>query len=239
MGLWRRDRHQDSAAAPADLTGSNPLLLEHRSRPEPTPADVAALTARYAFAIPTDRALATIQLHSPHGVVEIGAGTGYWASLLHGLGVPVVAYDLAPPMSPDNKWFHSSAAWCDVLQGDETAVDQHAERTLLLVWPTRDEVWPAQALTRFHAVGGRTVVYVGEGPGDKTGDLRFHALLGAHEHCLACTYGVLDLACVCGTSPLWRHVETVSLPHWPGHHDDLHVYVRRDPPGTPIGRRSR
>ncbi|MDO8391546.1 MAG: hypothetical protein Q7V57_13785 [Actinomycetota bacterium] len=235
----RRQRHQDTAAQQADVTGSNPLLLEFRARLEPTHADVEALTARYAFAIPTDRALAAIQRYSASGVVEIGAGTGYWASLVRALGVPIDAYDPAPPMSADNKWFHSSAAWFEVQPADETVVAQHGDRTLLLVWPTRDQTWPADALEQFLAAGGRTVIHVGEGPGGRTGDARYHALLGGYVHCVACTYGAHDLACVCGTQARWQQVDRVSLPHWPGHHDDLFVYSRRDVPGEPLGPRGR
>ena len=235
---WRRGRrHHDEVGQPADATGDNPLLLWSLRHPEPTPAEVEAITAQYAFAIPTDRALAAIVQHSPHGVVEIGAGTGYWASLVHDLGVPTVAYDPAPPMSPDNKWFHSSSAWFDVQQGDETVVALHSDRTLLIVWPTRDQTWAGDALHHFHTAGGRTVIYVGEGPGGRTGDARFHALLGASDHCVACTYGAHDLACVCGTQALWRQVQHIALPHWPGHHDDLLVYSRRDVPGAPLAPR--
>lgn len=241
MAWRRRQRREDTTASIADLTGDNPLLLEYRARTdagaEPTPAEVEALTAQYAFAIPTDRALAAIQRHSSHGVVEIGAGTGYWASLVHAAGAPIVAYDPAPPMSPDNKWFHSSTAWFEVQQADETVVAQHAARTLLLVWPTRDQTWPAVALDCFLDAGGRTVIYVGEGPGGRTGDARFHALLGGYDHCVACTYGAHDLACVCGTQPRWQRVDGVALPHWPGHHDGLAVYVARDQPGAPLAPR--
>jgi hypothetical protein len=64
--------------------------------------------ARYGFAVPTDDALSRIQAVSPDGVVEIGAGTGYWARLLHDRGVDIEAYDVAPPSpagSPANRWF--------------------------------------------------------------------------------------------------------------------------------------
>lgn len=239
MAWWRRQGQDDSAALIADLAGDNPLLHEFRRRAEPSHAEVEALIAQYAFAIPTDRALAAIQRHSPGGVVEIGAGTGYWASLLAAAGVAIDAYDPAPPMSADNKWFHSSAAWFDVRAADETVVEQHGDRTLLVVWPTRDQTWPADALDRFLAAGGRTVIHVGEGPGGRTGDARYHALLGGYDHCVACTYGAHDLACVCGTQARWQQVDRVALPHWPGHHDDLFVYSRRDQPGEPLGPRGR
>jgi hypothetical protein len=189
-------------------------------------ATVDRLTITYAFAIPTDQALAAIARHSPGGVVELGAGTGYWASLLAANDVDVVAYDRAPAQSADNKWFHSSDEWFPVQAADETVVDRHADRTLLIVWPTRDETWPGDALERFHTAGGRTVIYVGDAPGGPTGDDRFHRLLGDLDHCVACDYGVLDRPCVCDVPTHWAKVAHVALPHWPGRHDDLLVYRR-------------
>jgi hypothetical protein len=223
----RRKRTTASSEPPVhelELAGSNPLLLAYVSNPSPTVDEVDALTARYAFAVPTDAALHVIARVSPTGVVEVGAGTGYWASLLREIGVDTVAYDPAPPGSPSNTWFHSSAAWFPVEQADETVVQRHPQRTLLIVWPTRNEAWAADALRDFGAAGGTTVVYVGEGVGGRTGDVSFHRLLGEVDQCLACTYGVLDLACVCDIVPVWRRTESVALPHWPGHLDDLHVY---------------
>jgi hypothetical protein len=227
MSVSRRGRRSDRSSAPAVFDGSNPLLDEWRRSDGAADAErLASLCATFAFAIPTDSALRVIAAHSPAGVVELGAGAGYWASLLDQLGVDVVAFDRAPPLSPDNKWFHSSTPWFRVQRGDELVVAQHAARTLLLVWPTRDETWAADALTHFHGAGGDSVIYVGEGPGGRTGDATFHALLGATDGCLACRYGVLDVVCTCGVTALWRQVDSVVLPHWLGQRDDLHVYRR-------------
>ena len=238
MSWWRGRADVGQAPDAMDFGGSNPLLVEFLSLRDldsgSTATQIDELIATYSFAIPTDRALEAVQRHAPYGVVEIGAGTGYWASLLYARGVPTVAYDVAPPMSPDNKWFHSSTGWFDVQEGDETMVAHHADRALLLVWPTRDQTWPADALDHFSAAGGRTVIYVGEAAGQSTGDARFHALLGGYERCLACAYDAPDLACVCGIRPMWRQVEHTALPHWPGRNDDLYVYGRREPPGSAL-----
>jgi hypothetical protein len=82
-------------------TGWKSALSGHRPRrcgarvtfPAPRPQ----WTASYTLSVPTEPALGAIAEASPHGVVEVGAGTGYWARLLHDCGVDVVAYDLAPP----------------------------------------------------------------------------------------------------------------------------------------------
>ena len=41
--------------------------------------------------------------HSP--LVEVGAGTGYWAALLRGRGARVFAYDRDPPPAPCTAYY--------------------------------------------------------------------------------------------------------------------------------------
>ena len=50
----------------------------------------------YAWSVPCEEALRSIAQASPNGVLELGAGTGYWASLLRSRGVPVACYDRVP-----------------------------------------------------------------------------------------------------------------------------------------------
>ena len=211
--------------------GGNPLLdAYHRvgGRLGPGGAERDAVIARYGFAVPSHEALTVVARSAGDGLVELGAGTGYWARLLHERGVDVVAYDRFPPPSRENRWFARSIPWFPVGAADETVVARHVERTLLLVWPTRKEVWAARAVELFHAVGGRRLIFVGEGPGGRTGDDSLHALLGALDRCWTCAYGINDAPCVCDVRPLWQLSATVHLPHWEGLYDDLHVYERID-----------
>lgn len=182
--------------------------------------------ATFAFAMPTEPALRAVAAASPDGVVEVGAGTGWWARLLHDRGVDVVALDVAPPPSPDNPWFAGVQPWYPVRVGDEGAVERHARRTLLLVWPTRAEDWGAAAVARFAAAGGRAVAFVGEAVGGRTGDDRLHALLGELDRCWSCAYGTTTSACVCGVRPAWRRTTTVPLPDHGA--DELRLYARDD-----------
>lgn len=215
----------------------NPLFDAYQRVGADPRADLDAarseLIARYGFAIPSDEALDAIGVVSPNGVVEIGAGTGYWAGLLHERGVDVVAYDQEPPPSAGNAWFAGSRPWHPVERGDHLAGARHPDRTLLIVWPTRNETWAAAAIDAYHQAGGSAVAYVGEGPGGHTGDDVFHARLGQLETCAQCAYGSTCSPCVCGITAQWQHTHTVALPQWPGFHDDLHVFVRRDVPGRP------
>ncbi len=227
-------RSSEDAPSEGD-PGWNPALdLYRRMMAEPGGGEhtVEAAIAGHSFAIPTASALGAIAQVSPSGVVELGAGTGYWARLLSDAGVDVLAFDVAPANTPESRWFDSTEPWYPVSVGDEASVAAHPDRTLLLVWPTRDETWPADALDLFHEAGGSTVVYVGEPAGGRTGDDRFHARLGNHDHCHACAYGVVTVPCICDIEPQWERQRSVDLPRWPGHDDDLYVYVRRGAPST-------
>jgi hypothetical protein len=174
---------------------------------------------RYSWAVPNGAALDAIAKHSPKGVVEIGAGGGYWAKMLRDRGVDVIAYDPAPPGRGEPEW-HSGKAWSEVLLGDHTAVLGHPDRTLLTVWPSCSEGWAAAALELF---SGDTVVYVGEGPGGCTADDRFHSLLGEHSGCW-CFSGECD--CTPAPEPLFGEVDSVDIPQWWGIHDRLKIYKR-------------
>lgn len=156
------------------------------------------LVMKYSWAVPTDEALDTIKRHSENGLVEIGAGTGYWAGLLRARGVDVVAYDLQPYDS-----YNADGQWSEVLRGGQSKVREHPDRTLFLCWPPYNRPMAREAL-RYYA--GDTLVYIGEGYGGCTGDDRFHRQLNLH----------------------WSEVEDVGLPQWYGIHDGLMVYKRKE-----------
>lgn len=209
-----------------ELAG-NPLLEEHgRVGPVHRQHPLRQQLVRsYAYGIPNDDALDAIAAVSPAGVVEVGAGTGYWARLLHDRGVDVLAYDRWPPGSGSNR-FVDDVAWFPVQRADATIVAQHPQRTLLLVWPTWNETWPAEATAAFHDAGGTCLVYVGEGPGGLTGDAVLHAQLGIHGACLACSLGVADVACVCDVPVRWRATARVAIPQWVDAEDSCIVFER-------------
>ena len=199
-----------------------PLLVAEARASGNQPLE-AEILRRYGFAVPTEAALDAIVACSPRGVLELGAGTGHWAALLARRGVDVVAYDVAPPPSPANAWFAGVQPWHHVHPGDERVVEECAERSLLLVWPTRNETSASDAIDEYHAVGGDHVFFVGEGPGG-TGDSGFHARLGETAGCIACAYGVADVACTCGINAHWTRTSRTALPRWHGSETALHVY---------------
>ena len=208
-----------------DPVGNPYLDAFERWRATPHDPEVREdLTRTFGFAIPDVDALLLIENHAPVGVIEIGAGTGYWARMLADRGVDVVAFDIAPPPSEANAWFAGEEPWFPVAAGDHSMVESFAERTLLLVWPTRNEDWAADAAQRYLEVGGQRLVYVGEPPGGRTGDLRLHALLDLVAACLACAYGVTNVPCTCSVVDRWRLLSEIPLPSWDGRDDRMYVF---------------
>ncbi|MGH8008268.1 MAG: hypothetical protein ACREQ3_14830 [Candidatus Binatia bacterium] len=209
--------------------------------------DGSELRKRYSYAVPSEPALDTIIAHSPTGVVEIGAGSGYWAMLLQRRGVDVVAYDPEPPGHLRRHWYrrpgglsnlamcqelptwHSGKAWTAVHEGDHTKAAEHPTRTLLMCWPSYDEPWAAWAVECYM---GDTVIYVGEGSHGCTADDRFHALVGDRPYCRHYDNDGNEASCEpdCPSllPPLFAEVAEVEIPQWSGLHDRLVVYRRLD-----------
>jgi hypothetical protein len=132
------------------------------------------LCHKYSWAVPTIGALQRIAALGP--VVEIGAGTGYWAYLLRELGVDVLAYDIAPAGAPGckNGWHGDATSWTKVVKGGPERAAYCPERTLFLCWPPYSNPMAYHALKCYQ---GNTLVYVGEDSYGCTGDEAFHDLL--------------------------------------------------------------
>lgn len=216
---------------PAAPSIGNPYLDAYwRRREDVSAPGQTELLPRFGFAVPDERALRLIADHSPCGALELGAGTGYWARLLHERGVDVIAHDIAPPPSSESRWFAGQQPWFPVQEGDERVVTAYPERTLLLVWPTRNEDWAADAAQLHLSNGGKRLAYVGESPGGRTGDLRLHAVLDLVGRCVACAYGIDSVPCTCGVTSRWRLLDQVPLPSWNDSDDQLYVFGPPDEP---------
>lgn len=155
----------------------------------------------WGFAVPNSEAIHAIAHLGT--IVEMGAGTGYWAKLLSEEGAQVEAYDKAPPGegSRNTYRFKHSPRHFDVREGDESLLPSLKADVLLLVWPCYDTPFAYRCLRRFT---GKYVAYVGEGPGGCTADDRFHERLRAR----------------------WTSIVDVRIPNWDGIHDYLEVFQR-------------
>jgi len=159
------------------------------------------LRSRYAFAIPTTKAISYIVENTPGKVMEIGAGNGYWAKRISDAGKNIEAYDIATTVE-DNYYKFKGGAWFNVQTGGpESLVGSDAE-TLFLCWPhPRDEL-AFKSLQNFE---GDHLIYVGEKQGGCTGDDKFFTKLNKE----------------------WKLVKTVLIPSWDGIYDDVYHFARK------------
>ncbi|MBS1722787.1 MAG: hypothetical protein JSS66_07385 [Armatimonadetes bacterium] len=160
---------------------------------------------QYGFAVPSQEAIELLATLSP--LVEMGAGLGYWASLVEALGADIVAYDKYVNKRGKVKLYSSTKygkPFLPVHKGTTEVLELHADRTLFMCWPPYDSPMASDTLQAYLDHGGQTVVHVGEGPGGCTGDDRFFGLLEEHM----------------------EETQTLDIPRWPGIRDYLSVWRR-------------
>lgn len=170
------------------------LLLEQRHD----------LVSDYSFTIPYYDILKKVASYSP--IVEIGAGSGYWARCLSEMGADVIAYDSFPPgeQSPwewynGNSWFDDT--WYSIIKGDESSAGHHPDRTLLLAWPMPMSSMAYNALVSYKNAGGSTLIYMGDPHPASSGDEHFYRMLDEQ-----------------------REIERIDLYSWPGINEKLLIY---------------
>lgn len=154
------------------------------------------LVKKYSFAIPDDEAIDTLVFLSP--IIELGAGTGYWAKLVHEAGGAIRAFD-----NGEGKYGFADPHF-PVKQGDETILAEYGpEWTLFLCWPCYNTPFAYNALKAF---AGDKLVYVGEDEDGCTGDYQFHEELDRS----------------------WVQESRHWIPKWSGMHDRMIVYKRKE-----------
>ncbi len=139
------------------------------------------MVTRYSFSIPTIDILEIIAGYSP--LIEIGAGSGYWAMCLKQLGTDIIAFDKHPPENM-NPWWESGNPWFDtewhaVYEGDESIAADYPGRSLLLCWPPIDSSMALNALKAYSDAGGKTLIYIGDQK--SSGSEEFHRMLTRFE----------------------------------------------------------
>jgi len=171
-------------------------LLSSRPLPERRASIRRKLVSAYSWAIPSREALDSIvALELP--ILELGAGTGYWAFCLRQLGARVHAYDQNA---------HAPPHWSPVEQGESLAVLEQKngfpEGALLLCWPPLGDPMAIESLQRFR---GPFVIEIGEEAGGNTGTRSF-----ADE---------LERS--------WKLETQIDLPRWPNASDSLRIWSRK------------
>ncbi len=136
------------------------------------------LVMKYAFTIPYYELIAAIAASGP--IVEIGAGSGYWAWMLSQAGSDVVAIDRFSPdevtpwdFTGTNQWYDET--WYFVDEGEALSAGAWPERSLFLAWPLYADPMAYDALRAYEAAGGKKVIFLGDV--SMAGDENFHRKL--------------------------------------------------------------
>lgn len=174
------------------------FLTEHTRREE--------FRAKFSYAVPTRPAMRRLaKFIAGDTVLEVGAGRALWARLLLSYNVNVIPTDACTPLTsgyPPLKTSDDTFMPVRALTAIE-AVSTIDANVLMLVWPPYDTVMASDALSRFT---GEKVVYIGEGSGGCTADKAFHEQLESD----------------------WSSAGSVTIPQWPGIHDCVRLYTRKD-----------
>ena len=149
----------------------------------------------FAYAVPTGEALELLARYAP--ILEIGAGSGYWASLLRQGGVEVAAFDKFA--IADNEYFDgNSPTYTKVERGSDNVVRKYPGHTLFLCCPPPNHKLALNCLNQFC---GKHVAIVG--------DVSYCATVEFYQQ-------LAD----------WDFEAEVILPRFPGYDDSLTIYTR-------------
>lgn len=157
----------------------------------------------YAFAVPSDPILKILKSYSP--LIEMGAGSGYWAYLLTKLKCDIIPYDGYPPSKKSpfgkkNEWF--TREWMPIKKGFPKLLTSFTNRNLFLCWADYDTPFGYECVKNFK---GKYALIITEGEGGCIGDDAFHRYLDKH----------------------YEELETHGIHNWYGIHDYLAIYKRK------------
>jgi hypothetical protein len=119
-----------------------------------------AFICDYSFALPCQEALQIIKKYSP--IVEIGAGSGFWAYLLSKAGCDIIATDKNLDKIHNVHQIEASEA-----------INKYPTKNIFCCWPDYNDEWSSNFL---NLVKNQIVIYIGEFRGCTAND-KFHDLL--------------------------------------------------------------
>ena len=184
------------------------------------------------FAVPNDAAIKRLEKLPP--LLQMGAGSGYWAGILRQDDVNILTYDLDPPSTGNNEFF--DAAYIDDIKKGACVESMTPElargRTLLLIWPNDPDpidnrefcqddacqgsqaIWDIDCLEAFIRAGGRHVVYVGERAAAISGDGSDSGLSATRsfQERLESDFVLID---------------TIKIPNWWLNEDDMTIWEKK------------
>lgn len=124
---------------------------------------------KFGYAILNRDTVETLRPYAP--ILEVAAGTGYWAYELQKHGIDTVPTD----PHPEQLW--PSAPWTTVHHVNGLhALEKYPEHNLLISWPDMAR-WPTHIVRKFR---GKYLIYVGEPKNGSTGTDRMFQALADH-----------------------------------------------------------
>jgi len=177
-----------------------------------------AFTAYFGWSVPCKEAVEAIKKYARQPLYDVLAGTGYWTKILKKAGINVIASDIHKITSKN--YYHRSREDLPnisnlvkpekekILRRNalKVAYDLKRERLkgdVLISWAPYEEPFATDILEML-PIGSR-VFYIGEGMGGCTADASFHKYLCVN----------------------FEHLHTEDLPRFPGIHDYLSVYEKK------------
>lgn len=154
---------------------------------------------KFSFAVPCKEAVGEIVSRS-RLILEVGAGTGFWARLIGSAGADIKATDAA---AGNSDYSQPVGAFVTVSNMKAAkAVATFPDRDVLMVWPCYQKSWSLDVIKAMRP--GRIIFYIGEWCGCTASD-RFHSALK-------------------NKSQFEQLVEYFPLPQFWGIHDSLHIF---------------
>lgn len=152
-------------------------------------------TDNFSFALPCKEAMNLIKKYSP--ILEIGAGSGFWAKMMHNAGIDIVATSINKGAYALNKQNYFPVKRMEASR----AVKIHPDRNVFVSWVNYGDNWGTIASKNIKK--GRHLIVIGEGEGGCTSNDKFFELIYSRH---------------------FEEIERLDIPKWYGLHDDLRVY---------------
>jgi hypothetical protein len=158
-----------------------------------------AFVRQWGFSLPCREAVTALRGFGP--ILEVGAGTGFWTTVMRAAGHDMIATDLAAGLSP---YGFSVSRHAEVEQLSAVdAVRKYPDRDLFCSWPSENEPWAAEAVGELRA--GRKLALILDDRGTITGDDNLRRVLAER----------------------YRALEMIEIPRFPGLHDRMRLFERR------------